>query len=76
MGGGHYTAYCKNKDDHQWHHFDDSTVSSTPEDSVVTKAGYVLVYRLHEQSSSASATVTQSGDHNDAEMEVTLTNGH
>ena len=29
------TAYAKNKDDHQWYHFDDSSVSQTSEDSVV-----------------------------------------
>jgi len=48
MGGGHYTAYAKNKEDNQWYHFDDSSVSQTTEDSVVTKAGYVLVYQLQE----------------------------
>jgi len=46
MGGGHYTAFAKNKDDGQWYNFDDSSVSQTSEDSVVTKAAYVLVYKL------------------------------
>ncbi|XP_013412555.1 ubiquitin carboxyl-terminal hydrolase 15 isoform X3 [Lingula anatina] len=45
MGGGHYTAYCKNKELEEWHYFDDSSVSQTTEDAAVTKAGYVLVYQ-------------------------------
>lgn len=45
MGGGHYTAFCKNKDDQQWYYFDDSSVSPSSEDVVVTKAAYVLVYQ-------------------------------
>lgn len=35
MGGGHYTAYGKNKDDGQWYYFDDSSVSSVNEENVV-----------------------------------------
>ncbi|CAH1783519.1 unnamed protein product, partial [Owenia fusiformis] len=46
MGGGHYTAYGLNSNDKQWHHFDDSSVSSVDEDGVVTRAAYVLVYHL------------------------------
>jgi len=42
MGGGHYTAYGKNKDDGRWYHFDDSSVTSISESGVVTKAAYVL----------------------------------
>jgi ubiquitin carboxyl-terminal hydrolase 4/11/15 len=48
MGGGHYTAYAKSKDDNQWYHFDDSSVSPAAEDAVVTKYGYVLVYQRRE----------------------------
>lgn len=44
MGGGHYTAYAKNKDTQQWYHFDDTTVSQATEDNVVSKAAYVLFY--------------------------------
>ena len=29
------TAFAKNKNDNQWYHFDDSSVSATSEDSVV-----------------------------------------
>ncbi|XP_067138793.1 ubiquitin carboxyl-terminal hydrolase 15-like isoform X2 [Centruroides vittatus] len=44
MGGGHYTAYAKNKQDGLWYYFDDSTVSSATEDNTVSKAAYVLFY--------------------------------
>jgi len=35
------TAFAKNKNDNQWYHFDDSSVSATSEDSVVVS---VLLY--------------------------------
>jgi len=47
MGGGHYTAYGKNRNG-QWYSFDDSSVTTTSEESVVTKAGYVLVYQRRD----------------------------
>ncbi|XP_006630766.2 ubiquitin carboxyl-terminal hydrolase 4 [Lepisosteus oculatus] len=49
MGGGHYTAYAKNKVDGQWYYFDDSSVSSATEDQIVTKAAYVLFYQRRDQ---------------------------
>uniref|UniRef100_A0A3P8R1P2 Ubiquitin carboxyl-terminal hydrolase n=1 Tax=Astatotilapia calliptera TaxID=8154 RepID=A0A3P8R1P2_ASTCA len=53
MGGGHYTAYGKNKVDGKWYYFDDSSVSSATEDQIVTKAAYVLFYqRIDEESPS------------------------
>nr|XP_006014127.1 PREDICTED: ubiquitin carboxyl-terminal hydrolase 4-like [Latimeria chalumnae] len=45
MGGGHYTAYAKNKSDGKWYYFDDSSVSLASEDQIVTKAAYVLFYQ-------------------------------
>jgi len=45
MGGGHYTAYGKNKTDGNWYYFDDSSVTQTNEEAVVTKAAYVLFYQ-------------------------------
>ncbi|XP_043563605.1 ubiquitin carboxyl-terminal hydrolase 4 isoform X1 [Chiloscyllium plagiosum] len=59
MGGGHYTAYAKNKIDGQWYYFDDSSVSGASEDQIVTKAAYVLFYQRrdsnnHHNSSPAS----------------------
>uniref|UniRef100_A0AAR2KES4 Ubiquitin carboxyl-terminal hydrolase 15 n=1 Tax=Pygocentrus nattereri TaxID=42514 RepID=A0AAR2KES4_PYGNA len=37
MGGGHYTAYAKNKDDGKWYNFDDSIVSPVSEDQIVVR---------------------------------------
>ncbi|XP_053717769.1 ubiquitin carboxyl-terminal hydrolase 15-like isoform X2 [Synchiropus splendidus] len=48
MGGGHYTAYAKNKDDGKWYNFDDSNVSPANEDQIVSKAGYVLFYQRQD----------------------------
>uniref|UniRef100_A0A3B3Q289 Ubiquitin carboxyl-terminal hydrolase n=1 Tax=Paramormyrops kingsleyae TaxID=1676925 RepID=A0A3B3Q289_9TELE len=49
MGGGHYTAYAKNKIDGKWYYFDDSSVSSATEDQIVTKAAYVLFYQRRDE---------------------------
>uniref|UniRef100_A0A674MNI1 Ubiquitin carboxyl-terminal hydrolase n=1 Tax=Takifugu rubripes TaxID=31033 RepID=A0A674MNI1_TAKRU len=51
MGGGHYTAYGKNKADGKWYYFDDSSVSSASEDQIVTKAAYVLFYQRRDEES-------------------------
>nr|CAB3267545.1 ubiquitin carboxyl-terminal hydrolase 15 [Phallusia mammillata] len=48
LGGGHYTAYAKNSVDNEWHYFDDSSVSPSSEDRVVTKAAYMLVYQRQD----------------------------
>jgi len=52
MGGGHYTAYGKNKLDGNWYYFDDSSVTQTNEEAVVTKAAYVLFYQRRPTSKS------------------------
>ncbi|XP_028680996.1 ubiquitin carboxyl-terminal hydrolase 4 [Erpetoichthys calabaricus] len=49
MGGGHYTAYAKNKADGKWYYFDDNSVSSASEDQIVTKAAYVLFYQRRDE---------------------------
>jgi len=54
MGGGHYTAYCINKDDGRWYHFDDSSVTPISESNIVTKAAYVLFYQRREEMSRPS----------------------
>uniref|UniRef100_A0A672IT68 Ubiquitin carboxyl-terminal hydrolase n=1 Tax=Salarias fasciatus TaxID=181472 RepID=A0A672IT68_SALFA len=51
MGGGHYTAYAKNKDDDKWYNYDDSSVSPANEDQIVSKAGYVLFYQRQDTGS-------------------------
>jgi len=54
MGGGHYTAYAKNKDDGKWYYFDDSSVTPSSENEVVTKAAYVLFYLRRDMSAEYS----------------------
>jgi len=48
MGGGHYTAYAKNMTDGKWYYFDDSSVSAADEESVCSKAAYVLFYQRRD----------------------------
>ena len=45
MGGGHYTAYCKNPVFQKWYEFDDSSVSKISQSQINTKAAYVLFYK-------------------------------
>ncbi|XP_046879026.1 ubiquitin carboxyl-terminal hydrolase 15-like isoform X2 [Hypomesus transpacificus] len=54
MGGGHYTAYAKNKDDGKWFNFDDSSVSTANEDQIVRQdtvkgTGYFELDREEEE---------------------------
>ncbi|XP_043245405.1 ubiquitin carboxyl-terminal hydrolase 15-like [Amphibalanus amphitrite] len=75
MGGGHYVAYCKNRDDNRWYYFDDSSVTEASEDAVCTKAAYVLFYMRREPQSAACrlplaprpATVVSNGRSSDSE---------
>lgn len=34
MGGGHYTAFCRNKLDGEWYNYDDSRVSKANVEAV------------------------------------------
>jgi len=43
LGGGHYTAICKNEG--KWHNFNDSSVSGSDSSNVVSSAAYLLFYR-------------------------------
>lgn len=45
LGGGHYTAFCRNKDDHQWYNYDDSRVSKASAEGVQSRAAYLLFYK-------------------------------
>ena len=44
MGGGHYTAVCKNIDG-KWYEYDDSSVGRASSKEICTPAAYVLFYR-------------------------------
>ena len=45
LGGGHYTATCRNHRTGDWFNFDDSFVSKTTPDSAVNGCAYVLFYK-------------------------------
>ncbi|WVQ75606.1 hypothetical protein IAR50_005234 [Cryptococcus sp. DSM 104548] len=45
MGGGHYTAFCRNRVDGEWYNYDDSRVSKTDASAVQSRAAYLLFYR-------------------------------
>ncbi|OCF44499.1 ubiquitin carboxyl-terminal hydrolase 4/11/15 [Kwoniella heveanensis CBS 569] len=45
MGGGHYTAFCRNKVDGEWYNYDDSRVTKADASSVQSRAAYLLFYR-------------------------------
>lgn len=46
LGGGHYTAFVRDREDH-WLSFDDAKVSEIPEESVRSApSAYVLFYAL------------------------------
>jgi ubiquitin carboxyl-terminal hydrolase 4/11/15 len=47
LGGGHYTAYCKNLIDMNWYSFNDSSIRKIDnvEETVISPQAYVLFYR-------------------------------
>jgi len=45
LGGGHYTAYCKNLMNGEWFNHDDSSVSRASTDEIKSTAAYVLFYK-------------------------------
>jgi len=62
MGGGHYTAYCKNLSDHKWYCYDDSRVSTATESDIKSDSAYVLFYQRRDKGtkSTSSASASQS----------------
>jgi len=71
LGGGHYTAYGKNKDNGKWYKFDDSSVSQIDESKAQTSSGYVLFYRRKDtieanEGTSATTTTSNNNNNNDA----------
>jgi len=45
LGGGHYTAFAKHRDDGLWYCYDDHSVRQVTESAVKSEAAYVLFYR-------------------------------
>lgn len=65
MGGGHYTAYAKYRDDGSWHYYDDSSVRASNPDDVQSTAAYVLFYHRKDvpwPKFDTTATSTESTD--------------
>jgi ubiquitin carboxyl-terminal hydrolase 4/11/15 len=50
MGGGHYTAYARHRDDNSWYRYDDSSVSPANPSEIVSRAAYVLFYKRRDVS--------------------------
>lgn len=50
MSGGHYTAYCRNKDTGSWFCFNDNTVTPIHQEQVVSSSAYVLFYSRNDDS--------------------------
>jgi len=50
MGGGHYTAFGRHRDDNQWYRYDDSSVSQANRNEIVSRAAYVLFYKRKDVS--------------------------
>jgi len=49
MGGGHYTAFARHRDDLKWYLFDDSSVREVSDlSSIVSEAAYLLLYRRRD----------------------------
>jgi len=47
-GGGHYFAITKSADNN-WYIFNDQTVKKIPQDKIVTKCAYVLIYQQYDK---------------------------
>jgi ubiquitin C-terminal hydrolase len=41
---GHYTCFCKNNNDRQWYHYNDSNVMPIDERYIVSNNAYILIY--------------------------------
>lgn len=55
IGSGHYTAYGRNEG--QWYHFNDGTVTTVSEEAVLKAKAYILFYTEHnDQEKSVSAS--------------------
>lgn len=86
MGGGHYTAYGRHRDDNNWYRYDDSSVSTASSSEIVSRAAYVLFYKRRdvpwpkfdpsldqqkaEESSDADSDDSDDSDNNNTAMDV------
>jgi len=60
MGGGHYTAYCKNLKNGKWYTHDDSRVSPADPNEIRSDSAYVLFYRRRVPTTKLSSSGSSS----------------
>ncbi|KAL2064140.1 hypothetical protein VTL71DRAFT_4634 [Oculimacula yallundae] len=50
LGGGHYTAFAKNYEDHEWYEYNDASVTKAKDLSrIVSSSAYLLFYRRRSE---------------------------
>ena len=49
LDSGHYVAYCKNFENHQWYKFDDKTVKAKNEANILSQQAYLAFYTENKQ---------------------------
>lgn len=54
MGGGHYTAFCRNQVDNQWYNYDDSRVSKADVSSIQVGhfSSFLVIYAADRKAES------------------------
>lgn len=52
MGGGHYTAYCKQSYSKNWYEFNDGSVSQIGDLSKLKSSAYLLFYQRSKKKAS------------------------
>jgi len=79
MGGGHYTAYCRNLSDHKWYCHDDSRVSPASDSEIKSDSAYVLFYHRRAKGAKSSTSASSTSSVNPASTKLqessSLTNG-
>eukprot|EP01091_Cochliopodium_minus_P018951 TRINITY_DN781_c0_g1_i1.p1 TRINITY_DN781_c0_g1~~TRINITY_DN781_c0_g1_i1.p1 ORF type:complete len:934 (-),score=338.84 TRINITY_DN781_c0_g1_i1:16-2817(-) len=73
MGGGHYTAKVKGRNN-QWYSCDDSSTSPTSPSSTISSAAYVLFYRRRGTNSNNSSSSNTNTENNNTNNENNTTN--
>jgi ubiquitin carboxyl-terminal hydrolase 4/11/15 len=58
MGGGHYTAFCRNKEDGKWYNYDDSRVS--PANVEAVQVSWLILHVLVMTHADPAVTVAES----------------
>ena len=61
LGGGHYTAYCK-EDDGTWSEYDDGRVTQIDEGEIVGPAAYCLYYKRRDVEFTSKVVFEEDGD--------------